>query len=436
MLYTVCLNCNTGCGIKVKIIDGVAVKIDGSPYNPFTLNPHLPMTEGLERAARVDGGICPKGQAGHTGAYDPWRIRKVLKRAGKRGEGKWTSIPFGQAMDELANGGKLFAHVPGEENRVVTGMKEIWSLRDPKVFADMAADVELIRKKKLTVAQFKAKHAANLHHLIDPEHQDFGPKNNQFVYMWGRKKGGRSDFDARFTGAFGTANTHGHTTVCQGSLYFASKAISEQYVGDTFKDGQKFYWQVDLEHAEFVLFVGANLFDANYGPSNRTPRMTQRLADGQLKIAVMDPRFTKLAAKGSRWIPVKPGTDAAFAQGMIRWILENKRYDAKFLGACNKGGAAAVKETSWSNAAWLVKLEKDGTAGAFLRASEIGLKPKEMRKDKDGKEFAFEYMVAMKDGKPVAFDPNDDKTPVTGDLFVDGLTLEGGTPTGSTPSPR
>ena len=33
MLYTVCLNCNTGCGIKVKIIDGVAVKIDGSPYN-------------------------------------------------------------------------------------------------------------------------------------------------------------------------------------------------------------------------------------------------------------------------------------------------------------------------------------------------------------------------------------------------------------------
>ena len=44
-LYTVCLNCNTGCGIKVKIIDGVAVKIDGNPYNPFTLHPHLEMKE-------------------------------------------------------------------------------------------------------------------------------------------------------------------------------------------------------------------------------------------------------------------------------------------------------------------------------------------------------------------------------------------------------
>ena len=30
-LYSVCLNCNTGCGIKVKILDGVAVKIDGNP---------------------------------------------------------------------------------------------------------------------------------------------------------------------------------------------------------------------------------------------------------------------------------------------------------------------------------------------------------------------------------------------------------------------
>ena len=38
----------------------------------------------------VDAGLCPKGQAGHQGAYDPYRVTKVLKRAGKRGENKWT----------------------------------------------------------------------------------------------------------------------------------------------------------------------------------------------------------------------------------------------------------------------------------------------------------------------------------------------------------
>ena len=423
-LYTVCLNCNTGCGIKVKVLDGVAVKIDGNPYNPFTLTPHLPMKEDLGYAAKLDSGICPKGQAGHQGAYDPYRISRVLKRAGKRGEGKWQAIDFDQAISEIVNGGLLFKQVPGEENRQVAGLKEIFALKDAKVYEEMGKDVAALRKKKTpeeklaAIAEFKAKHAANLDKLIDPDHPDFGPKNNQFVYMWGRKKGGRADFSKRFYEQFGTANTHGHTTVCQGSLYFASKALSEQYVGDTFKDGQKFYWQADQENSEYIMFVGANLFDANYGPSNRSPRITQRLADGKLKITVLDPRFSKLASKANRWVPVLPGSDAAFANGVARWILENKRFDAKYLGNANKAAATASKEATWCNAAWLIKLDKDGNPSSLLRASDIGLKDKETRKDKDDKEFTFEYLVAMQAGKPVAFDPNDEKEAVLGDLFV------------------
>jgi anaerobic selenocysteine-containing dehydrogenase len=299
-------------------------------------------------------------------------------------------------------------------------MKELYALRDPKVFEAMGADVGAIRKKKMTVEEFKAKHAANLHLLIDPDHPDFGPKNNQFVYFWGRKKGGRSEFSKRFVEAFGTANAHGHTTVCQGSLYFACKGMSEQYSGDGFKDGQKFYWQADTENSEYVLFVGSNLFDGNYGPPNRSPRVTQRLVDGKLKITVLDPRFSKLASRApGSWVPVKPGTDAAFAMGMTRWIFERNRFDAKYLANANKAAAAADKEATWSNGPWLVKLGKDGTPGGFLRASEIGLKPAEVRKDKDGKETSYEFLVVMREGKPVAFDPNDEKEAVEGDLFVD-----------------
>ncbi len=419
-LFTACLNCNTGCGIKVKVLDGVAVKIDGNPYNPYTLTPHLPMTAGLATAAKLDSAICPKGQAGHQGAYDPYRIRKVLKRAGKRGEGRWVSVPFDQAVDEIVDGGKLFAHIPGEENRVVTGLRDLYVAKDPKVMDEMAADVALLRKKKLGVAEFKAKHAAHLDVLIDPDHPDFGPKNNQFLYFWGRKKGGRSDLSKRFTNAFGTLNTHGHATVCQGALYFSCKAMGEQYEGTGYGSGPAFYWQADAENSEYVLFVGSNLFDANYGPPNRSPRITQRLVDGKLEISVLDPRFTKLASRApGSWIPVKPGTDAAFAMGVTRWILDHERFDAKYLANANKGAAAADKEPTWSNATWLVKVGADGQPGSFVRASEIGLKPKETRKDKDGKETEFEYLVAMKDGKPVAVDPNSEKEPVEGDLFVD-----------------
>ncbi|ACM19717.1 bis-(molybdopterin guanine dinucleotide)-oxomolybdenum-binding oxidoreductase, putative [Geotalea daltonii FRC-32] len=418
-LFTACLNCNTGCGLKVKMIDGVIVKIDGNPYNPFALHPHLPMSMSPYKTSKTDGAICPKGQSAHQGAYDPYRIRKVLKRAGRRGEGKWISIPFDQAVTEIVNGGVIFSHVPGEEKRQITGLKELHAMHDPATFAAMAGDVEMICKKRMTVAEFKARHAENLHLLIDPDHPDFGPKNNQFVYFWGRIKGGRSDFARRFTDAFGTINTHGHTTVCQGSLYFACKAMSEQYAGNGFRGGQKFYWQADQEHAEYILFVGANLFDANYGPPNRTPRMTERLVTGKLKMTVIDPRFTKLAAKAQRWVPIRPGTDAAFAMGMTRWILENRRFDATYLANANRAGATKDQEPTWSNATWLVKIDDNGEPGAFLRASEIGLRPKEVRKDKEGRSFEFEFLVAIRDGEPVAFDPNDTRLRVRGELFVD-----------------
>jgi len=425
-LYTVCLQCNTGCGIKVKLFrkgnSAVALKIDGNPYNPFVAVPHQSYLTTPTDTSTIDMAICPKGQAGIQTAYDPYRITKVLKRAGKRGEGKWTSVAFDQAVDELVNGGKLFANVPGEETRVVTGLKDIYVLRDPAIAKAMGDDVKALQKakdKKKAVEEFKAKHAANLQYLIDPEHPDFGPKNNQMVYMWGRKKGGRSDFSGRFFGDyFGTVNTHGHTTVCQGSLYFTCKAMSEQYEYNKFSGGQKFYWQGDFENSEYILCVGSNLFDANYGPSNRNARLIPRLTDGKVKMTVVDPRFNKAAAKANRYLPINPGADGAFFEGIIQSIIKNKKYDAKYLANANKAAAKEAKEPTWTNAALLVKLDKDGKPGKFLRANEINLAQIEKRTDKDGKEHEFEYLVVMKDGKPVAVDPNDEKTAVTGDLLV------------------
>ncbi|MBI5078991.1 molybdopterin-dependent oxidoreductase, partial [Candidatus Saganbacteria bacterium] len=336
ILHTVCLQCNTGCGIKVKLFrkngQAVAAKIDGNPYNPFVLFPHLPFKTSPAEAVEIDAAICPKGQSGLQTAYDPYRITKVLKRAGKRGENKWQSISFDQAIDEIVNGGNLFKDIPGEESRKVEGLKDICTLRDPDLFQRMAFDIKDISKKKTpeekkaAVEDFKKKYAGELHYLIDPDHPDFGPRNNQLLYMWGRKKAGRSEFSARFFGGtMGTTNRHGHTTVCQGSLYFSGKAMSEQYTEGTFKDGQKFYWQADCEGAEFILFVGANLLDANYGPPNRTPRLISK------KFAVVDPRFSKLASKAWKYLPVNPGEDGALAMGMLQWIIKHKRYNESYL---------------------------------------------------------------------------------------------------------
>ena len=438
-IYSSCLNCNTGCGIKCKIQDGVLVKIDGNPYNPWNLVPQLPMKTSLGDASTVDAGLCPKGQAGVQIAYDPYRIKKVLKRAGKRGENEWVTIPFDQAITEIVEGGKLFSTISGEENREVDGLKTIMALKDNAIAKDMSHDVAEIwaekekEKKTQLVEDFKTKHKDNLNKLIDPNHPDLGPKNNQFVMAWGRLKNGRKEFISRLGEGFGTTNMHGHTTVCQGSLYFTCKAISEQYFAGKFANGQKFYWQTDIEHAKYILFVGANLFEANYGPTNRSVRLTKNLESGYTKFAVVDPRYTKLASKAETWLPIKPGEDAALAMAIIQLMIANEGYDKVFLANANKAAAIETKESSWTNASLLVEV-KDGKPGKFLRASELGICRPEKRTvpDPKDKEKTIEYeelfLVAMVNGKPVKVDPNDDKLPVYGDLFVNTeLTKKDGT---------
>ncbi|NLI83326.1 MAG: molybdopterin-dependent oxidoreductase [Deltaproteobacteria bacterium] len=412
-IYSVCQQCNTNCGIKVKFLDGHVAKIDGNPYSPWTLTPHIPYDTPFRQAASIEGGICPKGQAGIQALYDPYRIVKVLKRAGKRGENKWKTVPFEQAIQEIVSGGDLF----GEGK--VEGLKDICVLRDPKLSAELAADAALVASKKMSLDAFKTKHAANLHTLIDPDHPDLGPRNNQVCLNWGRLKAGRSDLLKRFfNSALGTVNTHGHTTVCQGSLYFTCKAMSDQFMEGKWAGGSKFYWQADTGNAEFIIFVGSNPFEANYGPPLRVQKVTEGMIDGRMRIAVVDPRCSKTAARAWKWLPVRPNGVAAVAMGMIHWIIENKRYDARYLSNANKAAALADKEPTWTQATWLVKMTEEGIPGPFLRGSDIGIAP-EKRTKKDGGEWEFDPFVVSKGGQLTPFDPNDEKEAVEGDLLVD-----------------
>ena len=213
IIYTCCLQCTVACSIKAKIYDGILVKIDGNPYSPTSMVPNLPYSLSPQDATRIDGKLCPKGQAGIQHVYDPYRLRKVLKRSGARGAGEWKVIPFEQAVDEIVNGGQIFKELG--EDQEVTGLKDIAVLKDAKVAKDMAADVAEIRKKKMTVAQFQEKHQAHLDVLIDPEHPDLGPKNNQFLFQVGRIHNGRIQFTKRFVNnAMGSVNWIEKTSIC------------------------------------------------------------------------------------------------------------------------------------------------------------------------------------------------------------------------------
>ena len=84
-VLSTCALCDAGCGIKVRVVEGRAVKIEGNPEHPVNR-----------------GGLCSRGQAALQPLYHPERVRSPLRRAGPRGGGKWWPISWDEAIRELA----------------------------------------------------------------------------------------------------------------------------------------------------------------------------------------------------------------------------------------------------------------------------------------------------------------------------------------------
>jgi anaerobic selenocysteine-containing dehydrogenase len=158
-------------------------------------------------------------------------------------------------------------------------------------------------------------------------------------------------------------------------------------------------------------------------------RLTTNLVDGRTRIAVADPRFSKLAGKAWKWLPLMPGTDSALALAIMRWMFDHDRIDKRFLANANKAAARTAHEDSWCNATWLVEI-RDGKPGKLARAADHGLAEPAQRllpgKDgQPGRPDTERFLLAMVDGKPAAIEPNSEDTPVVGDLFVQGRLADG-----------
>ena len=88
-VLTQCHRCQSECGLRVHVVDGVAVKIEGVP----------------DSSVGSQGGVCPRGLAGLQILYDPNRLNYPLKRTNpQKGLGvdpKWERISWEEAMDTI-----------------------------------------------------------------------------------------------------------------------------------------------------------------------------------------------------------------------------------------------------------------------------------------------------------------------------------------------
>ncbi|KJS81270.1 MAG: molybdopterin oxidoreductase [Peptococcaceae bacterium BICA1-8] len=384
VIYSQCDQCNTQCTIKAIVTKGaenlsctaIVKKIAGNPYSPLNMEPfgHIDYNTSPVQAAKGFGDVavdgrgfrggrtCLKGQAGIQTAFDATRLRKPLKRVGPRGSGQWQTISWEQAINEIVN---------GSSDLGTPALKKSWAYVEEE---QVMADWDKVKSEEMSKEAFHAKYKDV---LIDTNHPDFGPKSNQIVSMVGHRR----DFiqDRFWAKTIGSINSIHHGGICGMSGVFGN---IRSFAG---ADPKKRMYG-DIDHSKFHIVWGTDPFVANKGPTWLAPKYINAIQRG-MKMAVIDPRLSNAAEKADMWVVPKPGTDAALALGMARWIIENERYDHRYLINPNKETAKLDGEPTWSDASYLVNIDKPQKPK--LRANEVGI----------GNEKDF---VVLQNGKPMS----------------------------------
>ncbi|MCF8603349.1 bifunctional nitrate reductase/sulfite reductase flavoprotein subunit alpha [Gordonia sp. HY442] len=89
----------------------------------------------------------------------------------------------------------------------------------------------------------------------------------------------------------------------------------------------------DLDHADLFLVIGSNMADCH---PILFLRMMERVKAGA-RLVVVDPRRTATAAKADLYLPIRPGTDLALLNGLLRSIVESDGVDDEFVAAHTSG---------------------------------------------------------------------------------------------------
>src|SRR6516162_3886679 len=129
-------------------------------------------------------------------------------------------------------------------------------------------------------------------------------------------------------------------------------------------------WQ-DIKNANVILAMGGNPAEAH--PCG-FKWVTEAKQHNHAKLVVVDPRFTRTASVADLYAPIRPGTDIAFLNGVMRYLLEKDAIQREYV-------------LSFTNASLIVKEGygfQDGLFSGFspeegLRPCELGLRDRRGR---------------------------------------------------------
>jgi anaerobic selenocysteine-containing dehydrogenase len=249
--------CHGGCGVLAHVKDGRLVKLEGDPEHPFN-----------------HGRLCARALAMTQYVHHPERLRRPLKRAGARGEGRWEEISWEAAFDLIE------------------------------------ARMRAIRER------------------YGPQSFVFNAGTGRDIYPW----------ICMLAYAYGSPNVMFGLSgqACYGPRLAAVDTVQGDYA--VFDAGQWFPERTRdprYRPPECLIVWGYNIHATC--PDNLFGHWIVDLMKRGTRIITVDPRLSWFASRSKHWLRLRPGSDAALAMGLLHVIIHENLYDRAFLEKWTNG---------------------------------------------------------------------------------------------------
>ncbi|MCW8345057.1 dimethyl sulfoxide reductase subunit A [Vibrio sp. ZSDZ65] len=220
-------------------------------------------------AKDVQVRACLRGRSMRRRVYNPDRLKYPMKRVGKRGEGKFKRISWDEAYREIANS--------------ITSIKE-----------EYGNEAFYLNYGTGTLGGTVTK--------------SWPPGSTLIARLM------------NLTGGY--LNHYGDYSTAQ-----IAKGLSYTYGG--WANGNSFS---DTENSKLIVQFGNNPAETRMSGGGLIHHLIESKAKSNARMIMIDPRYNDTAAgREDQWIPIKPGTDAAFISAMAHVMIKEDLVDQPFL---------------------------------------------------------------------------------------------------------
>jgi thiosulfate reductase/polysulfide reductase chain A len=299
-IYSNCNMCGGQSGIKVKVVKGRAVKIEGmaNPNNIANTTANYEKALGELAALYNDkdaaGRLCSKGNSGLRSLYDPDRLKTPMVRVGEKGSGKWKAITWQEATNQVA---------------------------------------------------------ANLQKIKDK----YGAES----LIWFSEDHSFTHIQQDFCKMYGTPNYHNHSNLCD----VARKASFKLVMGNERP-------LADFEDTAYALVFGWNMLGATKWI--HLPGTWNRGRAKGAKMVYVDPFCSQTGARADEWVPIRPGTDGAFALALGHVLIKKNLINKSFIDEWCVGFDEYAKYVADKTPEWAEKISSVPAKDIERIATEIG----------------------------------------------------------------